>query len=163
METSNGLTQPGVQTKHVREMAANLLLGRALQTLDGACGLVLYQEAAGRWERDSLTLPGRPDRLVEIGPLLEALIQWTLHSEAPVLVEDLGRSRWSRHLLGEVEPPPGSVAATPLAQRGAIWGALAVYRPAASTDSRDLLRQLAELATEPLSSLAAGRPEGVAG
>jgi hypothetical protein len=48
-----------------------------------------------------------------------------------------------------------------MAQRGAIWGAVAVYRPEPVGASMDLLGQLAELATEPLSSLGSGRPEGV--
>jgi hypothetical protein len=151
----------GPQTTHVREMAANLLLGRALQVLDGACGLVRFADGDGRWSQDSFVLPGRPDRLAELGPVLDALVDWTLYSEVPVLLEDLGTSRWSRYLLHEATPPAGSVAATPLAQRGAIWGAVAVYRTASAGDARELLRQLAELATEPLSSLGAGRPEGI--
>jgi len=150
-----------LQTTHAREMAANLLLGRALQVLDGACGLVTYRDPDGRWNQDSFVLPGRPDRLAELGPLLEALVEWTLYAEVPVVVEDLRRSRWSRYLLREVAPPFGSIVATPLAQRGTIWGAAAVYRAASAGESRELLRQLAELATEPLSSLGAGRPEGI--
>jgi GAF domain-containing protein len=153
--------EPVVQTSHVREMAANLLLGRALHMLDASCGLVVFWDADGRWNRDSFTLPGRADRLAELAPVLEALVEWTLYSEVPVVVSDLGRSRWSRYLLHDAAPPAGSIAATPLAQRGAIWGAVAVYRSTAGEDSMELLRQLAELATEPLSSLGAGRPEGI--
>jgi hypothetical protein len=48
-----------------------------------------------------------------------------------------------------------------MAQRGAIWGAVAVYRAEPVGASMDLLAQLAELATEPLSSLGSGRPEGI--
>jgi hypothetical protein len=48
-----------------------------------------------------------------------------------------------------------------MAQRGAIWGAVAVYRAEPVVASIDLLGPLAELATEPLSSLSAGRPEGI--
>ena len=48
-----------------------------------------------------------------------------------------------------------------MAQRGAIWGAVAVYSAEPVADPIGLLGQFAELATEPLSSLAAGRPEGV--
>jgi hypothetical protein len=48
-----------------------------------------------------------------------------------------------------------------MAQRGAIWGAVAVYRAEPVTAGIDLLGQLAELATEPLSSLGSARPEGV--
>lgn len=150
-----------VQTSHVREMAANLLLGRALQTLDAAGGMVVFQDAEGRWNRDSFALPGRPDRLDSLGPILEALLEWTLYTEKPVAIADLVRSRWSQHLLHGSQPPDGAVAATPLAQRGAIWGAIAVYRAAAVEDAMALLAQLAELATEPLSSLGASRPEGV--
>jgi GAF domain-containing protein len=150
-----------IQTRHVREMAANVVLGRALQALDAAGGMVVFWDVEGRWNRDSFTLPGRPDRLEELAPLLEALLEWTLYTEKPVAIEDLGRSRWSRHLLHGADPPAGAVAATPMAQRGAIWGAIAVYRPATAADSIDLLGQLAELATEPLSSLASGRPEGI--
>ena len=54
------------QTTHVREMAANLLLGRALQALDAAGGLVVFWDAEGRWQKDAFTLPGRPDRLEEL-------------------------------------------------------------------------------------------------
>ena len=151
----------GVQTTHVREMAANLLLGRALQVLDAAGGMVVFWDAEGRWHHDSFTLPGRPDRLDELAPVLEALLEWTLYTERPVAIDDLGRSRWSRHLLHDADPPAGAVAATPMAQRGAIWGAIAVYRPTAAVDSMDLLGQLAELATEPLSSLGSARPEGI--
>jgi GAF domain-containing protein len=150
-----------IQTTHVREMAANLLLGRAMQVLDGACGMVTFRGAEGSWNRDSFTLPGRPDRLEELAPVLEALLEWTLYSELPVVVDDLPRSRWSRYLLSDRTPPAGSMAATPLAQHGAIWGAVAVYRPAPASDGRQLLQQLADLATEPLSSLGAGRPEGI--
>jgi GAF domain-containing protein len=151
----------GVQTTHVREMAANLLLGRALQTLDAAGGMVVFWDAEGRWNKDSFGLPGRPDRLEELSPVLEAVLEWTLYTEKPVAIEDLERSRWSRHLLHGADPPAGAVAATPMAQRGVIWGAMAVYRSATAGDSIDLLGQLAELATEPLSSLGSGRPEGI--
>jgi GAF domain-containing protein len=150
-----------VQTTHVREMAANLLLGRALQTLDAAGGMVVFWDAEGRWNTDSFALPGRPDRLEELAPVLEALLEWTLYTEKPVLIDDLERSRWSKHLLHGADPPAGAVAATPMAQRGAIWGAVAVYRADPVGAAIDLLGQLAELATEPLSSLGAGRPEGV--
>ncbi len=151
----------GIQTAHVREMAANLLLGRALQVLDAAGGMVVFWDTEGRWKWDSFTLPGRPERLEELAPVLEALLEWTLYTEKPVVIQDLGRSRWSQHLLHGANPPPGAVAATPMAQRGAIWGAIAVYRAATAVDSMDLLGQLAELATEPLSSLGSGRPEGI--
>jgi GAF domain-containing protein len=150
-----------VQTTHVREMAANLLLGRALQTLDAAGGMVVFWDAEGRWNTDSFALPGRPDRLEELAPVLEALLEWTLYTEKPVLIDDLARSRWSKYLLHGTDPPAGAVAATPMAQRGAIWGAVAVYRAQPVDAAIDLLGQLAELATEPLSSLGAGRPEGV--
>jgi GAF domain-containing protein len=148
-------------TTHVREMAANLLLGRALQVLDAAGGMVVFWDADGRWNRDSFALRGRPDRLEELAPVLEALLEWTLYTEKPVLIDDLTHSRWSRYLLRGADPPAGSVAATPMAQRGAIWGAVAVYRGESVAAPMDLLGQLAELATEPLSSLGSARPEGV--
>jgi len=154
-------TESTVQTTHVREMAANLLLGRALQVLEAASGMVVFWDAEGRWNRDSFALPGRPDRLEELAPVLEALLEWTLYTEKPVVIHDLRESRWSRHLLHGADPPAGAVAATPLAQRGAIWGAVAVYRGEPVAAGMDLLGQLAELATEPLSSLGSGRPEGV--
>jgi len=154
-------TEPSVQTTHVREMAANLLLGRALQMLEAASGMVVFWDAEGRWNRDSFALPGRPDRLEELAPVLEALLEWTLYTEKPVVIHDLRESRWSRHLLHGADPPAGAVAATPLAQRGAIWGAVAVYRAEPVAAGMDLLGQLAELATEPLSSLGSARPEGV--
>ena len=149
------------QTTHVREMAANLLLGRALQALDAAGGLVVFWDADGRWQKDAFTLPGRPDRLEELAPVLEALLEWTLYTEKPAAIDDLQRSRWARHLLHGAEPPVGAVAATPMAQRGTIWGAVAVYRAEPPLGSIDLLGELAELATEPLSSIAASRPEGI--
>jgi GAF domain-containing protein len=93
--------------------------------------------------------------------VLEALLEWTLYTEKPVVIHDLRQSRWSRHLLHGADPPAGAVAATPMAQRGAIWGAVAVYRAEPVAAGMDLLGQLAELATEPLSSLGSGRPEGV--
>ena len=150
-----------VQTSHVREMAANLLLGRALQVLDAACGMVVFTDTDGRWNQDRFSLPGRPDRLQELSPLFEALLEWTLYTEKPVAIDDLRASRWSRHLLHGDDPPAGAVAATPMAQRGAIWGAIAIYRPEPVVNEMGFLGQLAELATEPLSSLGAGRPEGV--
>lgn len=150
-----------VQTTHVREMAANLLLGRALQQVGAAGGMVVFWDAEGRWNKDSFGLPGRPDRLEELAPVLEAVLEWTLYTEKPLLIDDLRRSRWSRHLLHGADPPVGAVAATPMAQRGAIWGAVAVYRAEPVDAAIDLLGQLAELATEPLSSLGAGRPEGI--
>ena len=152
---------PTAQTSHVREMAAILLLGRALQMLEAAGGMVVFWDAEGRWNKDSFALPGRPDHLEELAPVLEALLEWTLYTEKPVVIHDLGHSRWSRHLLHGAEPPVGAVAATPMAQRGAIWGAVAVYRPEPVDAAMDLLGQLAELATEPLSSLGSGRPEGI--
>jgi len=152
---------PIVQTSHVREMAANLLLGRALQMLEAAGGMVVFWDAEGRWNKDSFVLPGRPDRLEELAPVLEALLEWTLYTEKPAVIHDLGHSRWSRHLLHGAQPPAGAVAATPMAQRGAIWGAVAVYRPEPVDTAMDLLAQLAELATEPLSSLGSTRPEGI--
>lgn len=142
-------------------MAANLVLGRALNLLEAACGMVVFRDAEGRWNRDSFALPGRPDVVDELAPVLEALLEWTLYTELPVVVDDLARSRWSRYLLNDRPPPSGSIAATPLAQRGAIWGAVAVYNPQASEDGRELLRQLADLATEPLSTLGSDRPEGI--
>ena len=150
------------QTVHVREMAANLLLGRALQALDAAGGLVVFQDAEGRWQKDSFSLPGRPDRLEELTPVLEALLEWTLYSEQPAAIDDLTRSRWAKHLLHGAEPPPGAVVATPMAQHGTIWGAVAVYRAQPVLGSIDLLGELAELATEPLSSIGSSRPEGIA-
>ena len=152
---------PIIQTSHVREMAANLLLGRALQMLEAAGGMVVFWDAEGRWNKDSFALPGRPDRLEELAPVLEALLEWTLYTEKPVVIHDLAHSRWSRHLLHGAEPPAGAVAATPIAQRGAIWGAVAVYRAEPVDTAMDLLAQLAELATEPLSSLGSTRPEGI--
>src|ERR1700738_2427662 len=119
---------PVVQTSHVREMAANLLLGRALQALDAAGGMVVFWDAEGRWQKDSFALPGRPDRLEELAPVLEALLEWTLYTEKPVVIHDLRESRWSRHLLHGADPPAGAVAATAMAQRRAIWGAGAGYR-----------------------------------
>lgn len=165
MDPIPGQARPdvGTQTTHVREMAANLLLGRALQALDAAGGMVVFWDTEGRWNADRFTLPGRPDRLEELAPLLEAVLEWTLYTEKPVAIDDLQQSRWSRYLLHGADPPAGAVAATPMAQRGAIWGAMAVYRSAAADASIDLLGQLAELATEPLSSLGAGRPEGIVG
>ena len=150
------------QTTHVREMAANLLLGRALQALDAAGGLVVFCDAEGRWQKDAFTLAGRPDRLEELAPVLEALLEWTLYSETPAAIDDLQRSRWARHLLHGADPPAGAVAATPMAQRGTIWGAVAVYRAEPVNGSIDLLGELAELATEPLSSIGSARPEGIA-
>src|SRR5256885_8347731 len=118
---------PVAQTSHVREMAANLLLGRALHALDAAGGMVVFWDADGRWNKDSFTLPGRPDRLEQLAPVLEALLEWTLYTEKPVAIHDLRRSRWSRHLLHGDDPPAGAAAATPTAQRGAVWGAVAGY------------------------------------
>lgn len=157
-----GQAEAPVQTSHVREMAANLLLGRALQMLDGACGMVVYWDVEGRWNADHFALPGKPDRLMELRPVLEALLEWTLYTEKPVIVENLSNSPWSRHLLHDAPPPAGSAAATPLAQRGAIWGAVAIYRQQPAGDQMELLRQLAEVATEPLSTLESSRPEGIA-
>src|SRR5437867_1764382 len=128
---------------------------------DAAGGMVVFWDAEGRWNKDSFSLPGRPDRLEQLAPVLEALLEWTLYTEKPVAIDDLRRSRWSRHLLHGDDPPAGAAAATPMAQRGAIWGAVAVYSAEPVADSIGLLGQLAELATEPLSSLASGRPEGV--
>jgi len=150
-----------VQTSHVREMVANLLLGRALYALDGAGGLVVFWDAQGRWQRDSFALPGRPDHLAELTPVLEALLEWTLYTEKPVAIDDLRHSRWSRHLLRGQDPPRGAIVASPMAQRGAIWGAVAIYRGDPVVASMDLLSRLAELATEPISSLGSGRPEGI--
>src|SRR5438552_17840078 len=59
-------TDPIIQTSHVREMAANLLLGRALQMLEAAGGMVVFWDAEGRWNKDSFAPPGgrtRPKRL----------------------------------------------------------------------------------------------------
>src|SRR5256885_8856168 len=92
-------SDPIVQTSHVREMAANLLLGRALHALDAAGGMVVFWDADGRWNKDSFTLPGRPDRLEQLAPGLEALLEWTLYTEKPGAIHDLRPSRWSRHLL----------------------------------------------------------------
>lgn len=150
------------QTTHVREMAANLLLGRALQALEAAGGMVVFWDTDGRWQKDSFTLPGRPDRLEELAPVLEALLEWTLYTEKPVAIGDLETSRWTRHLLHGAAPPAGAIVATPMAQRGTIWGAVAVYRDDAAVGSIDLLGELAELATEPLSSIGSSRPEGIA-
>src|SRR2546429_308364 len=83
----------------------NLLLGRALQALDGAGGLVVFRDVEGRWNRDTFSLPGKPGRLADVAPILEALVQWALHTERPVLIEDLPRSSWSRHLLHGAQPP----------------------------------------------------------
>src|SRR5438034_6639063 len=129
-------------------MAANLLLSRALQMLDAAGGMVVFWDSDGRWNKDSFTLPGRPDRLEQLAPVLEALLEWTLYTEKPVVVGDLRRSRWSRHLLHGDDPPAGAAAATPMAQRGAIWGATVVYTAEPVIASIGLLGQLAALATE---------------
>jgi len=145
----------------VRETAANLLLGRALQMLNGACGIVAYRDVEGRWQSDRFVLPGQIDRLGDLAPVLEALVEWTHATERPVLVPDLGSSRWSRHLLRGAAPPDGAIAATPVAQSGIIWGALAVYRSRPVADRMELLGQLAVVATEPLSALGAQRPEGI--
>lgn len=143
-------------------MAANLVLGRALQTLDASGGVARFQASDGGWNQDRFALPGRPDQLELLSPVLAAMLTWVLHTEKPLAIGDLRRSRWSRHLLSGVEPPAAAVVATPLAQRGAIWGAIAVYREsAAEEDIMPLLGELAELATEPLSSLEASRPEGI--
>src|ERR1700694_2924309 len=133
-------------------MAANLLLGRALQALDAAGGLVVFWDAEGRWQKDAFTLAGRPDRLEELAPVLEALLEWTLYTENPAAIEDLQRSRWARHLLRGAEPPTGAVAATPMAQRGTIWGAVAVYSAGPVVGAIHLLGVLAAVAARhPLS------------
>src|SRR5256886_9698607 len=132
MDSLPGQVQPpdvAVQTSHVREMAANLLLGRALQVLDAAGGMVVFWDADGRWNKDSFTLPGRPDRLEQLAPVLEALLEWTLYTEKPVAIDDLSRSRWSRHLLHGDDPPAGAAPAPPRAPRGASCGATAPYTP----------------------------------
>ena len=151
-----------LQTSHVREMAANLLLGRALQLLEAAGGMVVFQDADGRWQSDHFALQGPFEELDGMRPLFEAVLEWTLYTEKPLAVADLRHSRWSQHLVPDRELPGGAIASTPLAQRGAIWGAIVVFRDRAVEDALPLLGQLAELATEPLSSLGAGRPEGVA-
>lgn len=151
-----------LQTSHVREMAANLLLGRALQLLEAAGGMVVFQDASGRWQTDRFALKHPMEELDGLRPLLEAVLEWTLYTEKPVAVANLRQSRWSQHLLGGRELPGGAIVATPLAQRGAIWGAIVVFRDEPVEDALPLLGQLAELAIEPLSSLGAGRPEGVA-
>lgn len=158
---AGGPGQAPVQTLHVREMAANLLLSRSLRMSEAAGGMVVFLDAEGRWNHDSFALPGRPNRLEELAPILEALLEWTLYSEKPVAIANLAGSRWSQHLLHGATPPEGAVAATPMAQRGAIWGAVAIYWIAPVEDPLALLGQLAELATEPLSSLGSGRHEGV--
>jgi len=152
----------GGTTRHVRETAANLVLGRALQTLDGACGTVAYRDVDGRWNTDRFVLPGRPDSLDQLAPVFTALVEWTLYTERPLLVSNLEQSRWSRHLLSGADPPGGAIVASPVAQGGTIWGAVAVYRTEPVADSMEVLRQLAEVATEPLSALNADRPEGIA-
>src|ERR1700694_6017563 len=134
-----------VQTSHVREMAAHLLLGRALQMLEAAGGMVVFWDADGRWNRDSFALPGRPDRLEELAPVLEALLEWTLYTETPGVIHDLRESGWSRHLLHGADPPAGAAAATPMAQRGAIWGAGAGYRAEPVMAGVDLLGEVAEI------------------
>src|SRR5438128_2343583 len=125
-------------------MAANLLLGRALQVLDAAGGMVVFWDADGRWNKDSFTLPGRPDRLEQLAPVLEALLEWTLYTEKPVAIDDLSRSRWSRHLLHGDDPPAGAIAGTApkswgIAATGCRWKPrhprsrwCARWRPAAS-------------------------------
>jgi hypothetical protein len=124
--------------------------------------MVVFQDAEGRWQSDRFTLRVPLDELDPLRPVLEAVLEWTLYSEKPVAIADLRRSRWSQHLLGDTgAAPSGAIAATPLAQRGAIWGAIAVYRQGPVEDVMPMLGQLAELATEPLSSLAAARPEGI--
>lgn len=147
----------------MRETAANLLLARALQSVDGACGMVVYRDLEDRWLTDRFALPGRPDRLEEVAPVMEAMLEWALHTERPVMVVDLLQSPWSRHLLHGLPPPPGSLAATPIAQLGTIWGAVAVYRSEPAGESKELLHLLADVATESLSALGAGRPEGFVG
>src|SRR5258708_39556284 len=129
-------------------MAANLLLGRALQVLEAAGGMVVFWDADGRWNRDSFALPGRPDRLEELAPLLEALLEWTLYSEKPVVIHDLRQSRWSRHLLHCADPPVGAAAAPAMAPPGPLWGPVAIYRAEPVAAGMDLLGQLSELATE---------------
>src|SRR5256886_16314531 len=104
-------------------MAANLLLGRALQMLEAAVGMVVFWDAEGRWNKDSFALPGRPDRLEELAPVLEALLEGTLYTEKPGVIHDLRQSRWSRHLLHRAQPPARAGAAAPMAQRGALCGA----------------------------------------
>src|SRR5438876_11993517 len=108
MDSLPGQVQPpdvAVQTSHVREMAANLLLGRALQMLEAAGGMVVFWDAEGRWNKDSFALPGRPDRLEELAPVLEALLEWTLYTEKPVVIHHLLQNRMSHHLLHVAEPP----------------------------------------------------------
>lgn len=152
---------PSPQTLHVREMAANLVLGRALQVLDAAGGVVRYLDTEGRWNEDRFLLPGRADRFEDLVPVLQTVLDWSLYGERPVAIANLNESRWCQHLLGPKAPPHCAMAATPMAQRGAIWGAIAIYFPQPVAELLPLLGQLAELATEPLSSLGSARPEGV--
>jgi hypothetical protein len=142
-------------------MAANLVLGRALQVLEAAGGMVVFQDADGRWNKDSFSLAGKPAVVDQVAPVLEAVLEWTLYTEKPLAIGDLAGSRWARHLMKDSSLPRGAIAATPLAQRGAIWGGIALYRRNPVPDLMPFLGQLAELATEPLSSLGAARPEGI--
>jgi GAF domain-containing protein len=150
-----------VQTLHVRETVANLVLARALQSLSGSCGMVTFKDVEGRWNRDSFALPGQPDRLSPLQRVFDAILEWSLHLERPVVMPDLHQSAFARHLLEGHSPPPGALVAAPLAQQGAIWGAVAIYRPDPVPDRMDALRELAAVATEPLTALEPGRHEGV--
>ena len=147
-----------VHTSHVRETVANLVLARALRSL---CGMVTFRDVEGRWNRDSFAMPGQPDRLHPLQRVFTALLEWSLHLERPVLMPDLHQSAFARHLLEGTPPPEGALVATPLAQQGAIWGAVAIYRPEPVADRMEALRELAAVATEPLTALQAGRHEGV--
>lgn len=150
-----------VHTSHVRETVANLVLARALRSLSGSCGMVAFRDVEGRWNRDSFAMPGQPDRLHPLGRVFDALLEWSLHLERPVVMPDLLQSAFARHLLEGQPPPEGALVATPLAQSGAIWGAVAIYRPEPVADRMETLRELAVVATEPLTALQAGRHESV--
>jgi len=109
-------------------------------------------------DRRGCVLIATGDRWHAPASILAARAGKDVYTEKPVVIDDLRRSRWSRYLLHGADPPDGSAAATPMAQHGAIWGAVAVYRGESVAAPMDLLGQLAELATEPLSSLGgAGR------
>src|SRR2546428_13336399 len=100
-------------------MAANLLLGRALQVLDAAGGMVVFWDADGRWNKDSFTLPGRPDRLEQRAPGLGALLGWTRYTEQPGGTGGPSPGRGSRPLLPGRDPPAGATAGPPMSQPGA--------------------------------------------
>lgn len=110
--------------------------------LDASRGVLVPILARGRWS----------DTVMELRPRLgEGLIGWAAANARPVLANDANVDPRAGHVEGTPDSEPEAIISVPLVARGAVLGAISMYREAEgnvfSSDEFELAQRFGDAAT----------------